>query len=120
MSRAYGGRWLTTSPRMTTCPALGSSRPAMIFNTVVLPHPLGPSKVRNSPLLTRRENASTASTLPNDLLISTSSTSNIVSRSREMPPPRDPHLVCGGRQGETHLSHEPGRDGSLRVRSFAA
>jgi hypothetical protein len=34
---------------MRTRPPVGASRPAMIFRIVVLPQPLGPSRVKNSP-----------------------------------------------------------------------
>ena len=34
---------------MRIWPAVGASKPASIFSTVVLPQPLGPSRQKNSP-----------------------------------------------------------------------
>src|ERR1700730_13034874 len=48
MSRSMGGRSLTTVSPMSTSPELMDSRPATIRNVVVLPHPDGPTRTRNS------------------------------------------------------------------------
>src|SRR5262245_9016043 len=48
-------------------PRSGRSRPATRRRVVVLPQPLGPSKVRNSPALASKLKSFTASTLPNVL-----------------------------------------------------
>ena len=47
--RLFAGRSVTSSPKMRTLPSSGTSRPATMRSTVVLPHPLGPSRVTNSP-----------------------------------------------------------------------
>jgi hypothetical protein len=45
-------------------PLVGSSKPAIIISVVVLPEPLGPSSVRNSPFAMSRLIPSTALTRP--------------------------------------------------------
>src|SRR5439155_694751 len=49
MSRFSGGRASTDSPRMKISPRVGRSKPAISIRVVVLPEPLGPRIVRNSP-----------------------------------------------------------------------
>src|SRR4249920_2718673 len=49
-------------------PASGTRKPATIFNVVVLPQPLGPSSVTNSPGATVRSIASTAVSAPKRLV----------------------------------------------------
>lgn len=46
-------------------PEVGASNPAMIDNVVVLPEPLGPSRVMNSPRRTVSDTSSTATIGPN-------------------------------------------------------
>src|SRR3954467_1264558 len=38
-----------SSPAMRTTPEVGAVKPPMMFNVVVLPHPEGPSRQKNSP-----------------------------------------------------------------------
>ena len=45
-------------------PALGDSKPAISRRSVVLPHPEGPSRVKNSPRLIVTETRSSATTAP--------------------------------------------------------
>src|ERR687894_822195 len=49
MSRRNGGRLVTERPWIRTSPADGGKKPAISPSVVVLPHPDGPSSVRNSP-----------------------------------------------------------------------
>src|SRR4029453_13604068 len=56
-----------SSPASTTRPASGSTSPATIRSTVLLPQPEGPRGERNSPGAASRETSSTATTAPNDL-----------------------------------------------------
>src|SRR5918998_2949110 len=49
MSRRNGGRFVTERPWIRTSPADGGKKPAISPSVVVLPHPDGPSSVRNSP-----------------------------------------------------------------------
>ena len=63
-SRALAGRRETSSPPMKTLPEVGISRPAMRRRVVVLPHPLGPSRVTRSPAWTSKDIRSTATTGP--------------------------------------------------------
>src|SRR5262249_31147503 len=72
--RARGGRSLTTWPPMRIWPPLGGSSPAIIRSSVVLPHPDGPSRTRNSPSRVTRSTPSTARTSPNTLRIARVST----------------------------------------------
>src|SRR5262245_41746411 len=78
MPRARGGASLTASPSMRIWPEVGISKPAMMRSNVVLPHPDGPSRTKNSPSRTAREMPSTAVTGPNRfvmLLAATEATS---------------------------------------------
>lgn len=59
----YAGTLETSSPSMKIAPSLWPSNPAIILNVVVLPHPLGPKIVKNSPLFISRETLSTAKEL---------------------------------------------------------
>src|SRR5262249_53092786 len=70
--RRYGGTWLSGRPPSRISPAVADSKPAIIMRVVVLPEPLGPSSVRNSPGGTVRETPSTAITGPKALGTSTS------------------------------------------------
>src|SRR4029434_298179 len=56
-----------SSPASTTCPASGSTSPATMRSTVLLPQPEGPSRERNSPGAASRETSATATTGPNAL-----------------------------------------------------
>src|SRR5215207_8033709 len=62
--RARGGRSLTTCPPIRTSPWLGRSSPAMVRNSVVLPHPEGPRRTRYSPSSVATSTASTAGRSP--------------------------------------------------------
>jgi hypothetical protein len=57
-----GGPW-TGLPSSTTSPAVGSSRPEMIFSRVVFPDPEGPTMQTNSPAATEKVRSRTASTV---------------------------------------------------------
>ena len=50
------------TPRMSTFPRVGCSKPAIMRRVVVLPQPLGPSRAKNSPGATARLSSRTAST----------------------------------------------------------
>ena len=50
----------TDVPSMAMSPAVGLSKPAIIIRVEVLPEPLGPSSVRNSPERMSSETPSTA------------------------------------------------------------
>ena len=67
-SRFCGGVEVTSSPPTMTVPALGSVKPAIIRSVVVLPHPEGPSREKNSPLAMSRSRLSTTVSLPNCLV----------------------------------------------------
>ena len=58
-----GGRPATSSPSIRISPSLGCSKPAIIRSVVVLPQPLGPSRVKNSPSRDSRLRSSTATKL---------------------------------------------------------
>src|SRR5512135_2315044 len=55
---------LSTKSPTRMMPSSIGSRPAILFNVVVLPHPDGPRSVVSVPLLTVNETLSTARTLP--------------------------------------------------------
>ena len=46
--RLWGGTSLILTPSNNTSPEVGDKNPPMMRSVVVLPHPLGPSSVRNS------------------------------------------------------------------------
>src|SRR5215475_7946135 len=71
--RRYGGTRVSGRPSSMISPAVADSKPAIIMRVVVLPEPLGPSSVRNSPGATVRETPSTAITGPNAFDTSTRS-----------------------------------------------
>jgi len=48
------------SPNTRTRPALGSSSPAAMFSSVLLPQPVGPTTETNSPAATASETSRTA------------------------------------------------------------
>src|SRR5947208_10421692 len=54
---------------MRIAPAVGSSSPAMQRNTVVLPHPDGPSSTKNSPSRTSRDRSATACVPPESYVL---------------------------------------------------
>src|SRR5215831_7553351 len=64
MSRCWGSRRVMSRPPSRTCPSSGNSRPATTWSVVVLPHPLGPRRVRNSPSRTSTSTGPTPSVAP--------------------------------------------------------
>src|SRR5205823_4630793 len=64
MSRFSGGCLTTEAPRIRISPDVGASKPAMSMSVVVLPEPLGPSSVTNSPSKTSSERLLTAIARP--------------------------------------------------------
>ena len=58
--RASGLSLVISRPSNWIVPESGSSKPAIMRNVVVLPHPDGPSNPKNSPCSTSRETAATA------------------------------------------------------------
>src|SRR6059058_2976710 len=69
MSRARGGRSVTSRAPIEIVPAVTSSRPAIIRSSVDLPQPEGPTRTRNSPLPIVSETLSTATTPPEKILL---------------------------------------------------
>jgi hypothetical protein len=61
--RSGPGPW-TTRPSTRTSPSSGSSRPAMMLSSVVLPHPDGPHRATNSPRRMLSHTSRSASTWP--------------------------------------------------------
>src|SRR5579862_7451467 len=66
--RRFGGMRLTSCPSIRIRPSVGVSNPATIRSSVVLPHPEGPSRAKNSPSSIARLTLSTATTLPKRLV----------------------------------------------------
>src|SRR6266851_7300341 len=60
---------LTSCPPIRMSPELCFSNPAIIRSRVVFPHPLGPSRTRNSPSLVARSTPSTANDSPKRFLM---------------------------------------------------
>src|SRR5215469_13584453 len=74
MSLERGGRSVTSRSPMAIVPAVTSSRPAIIRNSVDFPQPDGPTRTRNSPLAIVSEMSSTATTSPEKTLLTLSRT----------------------------------------------
>src|SRR5262245_27977873 len=74
MPRPSGGTMMlrsgdaTSRPRTQISPASGCSSPATRRNVVLLPHPLGPSRVRTSPASRSKDTLSTTRVAPYDLV----------------------------------------------------
>ncbi|MNY42697.1 hypothetical protein D3C86_1776120 [compost metagenome] len=64
ISRLCGGTFTSDWPLTRISPLLGVSKPASIDSVVLLPEPLEPRKVRNSPSLMSSEMSSTAAKSP--------------------------------------------------------
>src|SRR5690349_2672681 len=64
MSRSPGANPLTTEPPILISPEVGLSSPASRRSAVLLPHPDGPTKIRNSPSPTVRFRPLRATTSP--------------------------------------------------------
>src|SRR5258708_33942711 len=60
MLRRGPGMGVTGEPPISTSPSVGSTRPAIMRNVVVLPQPLGPSSATSSPAAMRSVTLSTA------------------------------------------------------------
>src|SRR5436853_5572068 len=73
MSRLCTGTSVMSWPPTWTRPLSGISKPAMMRRLVVLPQPEGPSSEKNSPALMSSVTPSTATTLPSNTLVTSSS-----------------------------------------------
>src|SRR5688572_2256142 len=69
MSRLPGARWPTGLPSWKISPLVASSRPARMRSSVVLPQPLGPTRVTNSRSENSRSMSRSTLTSPNDWLM---------------------------------------------------
>src|SRR5215471_15595020 len=74
MSRARGGKSVTSRSPIEIVPVVASSRPAIIRRRVDLPQPDGPTRTRNSPLPIVSDTPSTATTPPEKTLLTLSRT----------------------------------------------
>ena len=68
---------MTSSPPTRTVPEVGSLKPAIIRSVVVLPHPDGPSREKNSPLTMSRSSPSTTVVPPKTLVRPRSETDGV-------------------------------------------
>ena len=89
----------------------GRSSPAIIRIAVVLPEPLGPSSVKNSPAAMLSDTWSTARTLPKEQLTSNSSTAGTVMSVRALP---------GGQSGSEQLGSGRGYERRHRAADVTA
>ena len=60
--RRFGGTPAMSFPSISRRPVVGSSKPAIMRSSVVLPQPEGPSKAKNSPSRMSTDTSSTATT----------------------------------------------------------
>src|SRR5208282_2087960 len=124
VERKWGGTAVTDLPSMRISPELGVSKPAIMLRTVVLPQPLGPSRVKTSPRRIASSSSCTASTGPKLLLTRTSSTALAplawcsVAIDREHP--AEAQILVGGEHEGCGGEDEEGRDrGDGRIAGFA-
>src|SRR5437773_5033224 len=83
MLRLWAGVSVMSSPPTRISPLVGSSKPAIIRKVVVLPEPLGPSRVRSIPLSILNDRSSTTRVAPNAL--TSPRTSSVAARIRKPP-----------------------------------
>src|ERR1044071_2563279 len=83
-SRLCAGIPTTGSPPIWISPSVGCSNPAIMRKVVVLPHPDGPSRARNSPSRMSRSSRSTAATSSNRLVTPRRDTTGCVCSMRRM------------------------------------
>ena len=96
------GTGVMSWPSMTMDPSVGSSSPAIMRKSVVLPQPDGPSKHTNVPSGTFRLMLSTAVNVPNRLVTSRSSRPDIAPPAHVMAPrPGDPRGGAGSQNQPT-------------------
>src|SRR4051812_15649437 len=110
LRRNVGSR-STGWPPSRMLPRSGSRNPAIMFSVVVLPQPLGPSSVMNSPSSTRRARSLTAWKLPNRFSRPRSSSAG-TSGSRDLLPAFDDLVALAADQaavGQVERLHLLGR-----------
>ena len=78
MSRSFGGMSFTSVPPTVIEPALIFSSPAIIRSAVDLPHPDGPTRIRNSPSATVRLRSSTATAPPGKTFVTPSNPTYVI------------------------------------------
>src|SRR5215203_4872759 len=127
VSRAWGGLRVTSSPPITTRPAVGGTKPATMRSVVVLPQPEGPSSATISPCATSRSTRSTAVEAPYRLPRASRTRRPITSpphrrRSRSSYDPRYGHETVrdqhqGAHEQDLHRGHgrQGGVDAELQV-----
>src|SRR5262245_49969243 len=88
---------LTTTPPIRISPEVGSSRPAIIRSSVVLPEPEGPRRTRNSPSRLSRFTFLTAAACPALKLLVSSLVWTMAMRGSLLPLVEDPADLLVGR-----------------------
>src|SRR5258706_7623777 len=108
MRRWRGVRSLTTTPPMRISPDVGSSSPAIIRRSVVLPDPEGPRRTRNSPSRLSRSTLTTAPSCPlrKSFVSPLVSTIAIRNRSRLLPLVEDPPDLLFSRAHRIFRAHD--------------
>src|SRR5688500_18357244 len=114
MSRRCTGTSVMSWPPTWTRPLSGISKPAMMRRLVVLPQPDGPSSEKNSPALMSSVTLSTATTLPSNVLVTSSSL--MVAEVIQVPPhPEEAAKRPSRRVGTSTLRLPILRDAALRA-----
>src|SRR5437773_9058465 len=85
MSRSEGEIPFTTRPPIKMRPRVGFSSPATHRRAVVLPHPDGPTRIRNSPSAIWSERSSRATVPPGKALVRCSNTTSAIGGSALQP-----------------------------------
>src|SRR3990170_6390427 len=98
MLRRSGGNGVTGRSPKRISPASGTSKPPIIRNVVVFPHPEGPRRVMSSPSWISRLSWRTAATLPNRLTRPRSVIDDISALAADdLAVPFVDHLLAGAR-----------------------
>src|SRR5262249_23654706 len=105
--RAGAASAVTSAPRKSTRPALGTSNPEMRWNSVVLPAPFGPMMARSSPAGTARSTPPTACTAPKARPSPRVSSSGVTRRAPSCAKPPD-----GAHQPAGQEDHHQDEDGA--------
>src|SRR5690348_14253416 len=110
MSRSRGSSSVTSTSPIEIVPSVISSRPAIIRKSVDLPQPEGPTSTMNSPSSTARLTSSTATTPPENALVTFSSSIPAIALVARLHRPHHVHLGLEGHVPRVHREHRA-RDG---------
>src|SRR5262249_12690183 len=117
VGRRFGPIPSSVRPARRISPSVGSMNPEIIRRIVVLPQPLGPRKLKNSPCGMVTETRETAASSPNFLLTRSSSRALRMTAPTPSAQARGGAVVLGGapRDGEVPRPYEDSRLRGLQL-----